>query len=137
MLVITSKVHLPDDEVEIAYVCAQGAGGQNVNKVATAAHLRFDISASSLPAIYKEKLLLLRDRRISASGVVVIKAQRYRSQEKNRDDALARLTELIRSAMKTQKKRLATQPSRASQQKRMDVKSKRGEQKNMRRKVDW
>ncbi|MFZ2524587.1 MAG: alternative ribosome rescue aminoacyl-tRNA hydrolase ArfB, partial [Candidatus Ferrigenium altingense] len=114
---------------------AQGAGGQNVNKVSTAIHLRFDINASSLPDDYKEKLRQLTDRRISGDGIIVIKAQRYRSQEKNREDALARLQALIRSAGITPKKRTATKPTRSSVKRRIEGKTQRGQLKALRGKV--
>lgn len=132
MLPISSRVSIPAHEIELQPIRAQGAGGQNVNKVATAIHLRFDIAASSLPAVYKERLLAQRDRRISAAGVVVIKAQRFRSQDKNRDDALARLQALIRSATRERNKRKATRPPKAARRKRADQKTRRGRKKALR-----
>lgn len=134
---ISSNVQLPLDEVEFQAIRAQGAGGQNVNKVSSAIHLRFDIGASSLPDFYKERLLQLKDRRLNSEGVLVIKAQRFRTQEKNRADALARLQAIIRSVAVTQKARRPTKPSRGSQQKRMDSKTRRGQVKDLRGKVDY
>ncbi len=135
MLNISSQLSIPENEIQCEAIRAQGAGGQNVNKVSSAIHLRFDIKNSSLPDVYKEKILGLSDKRISKDGIVVIKAQRFRSQEKNREDALNRLKSLILKSLTKQKKRKTTQPSRSAKKKRMDYKTKHGDLKELRRKV--
>ena len=135
MLRISTHVSIPDEEIELSAIRAQGSGGQNVNKVSSAIHLRFDIQASSLPEFYKHRLLLLSDQRISKEGVIIIKAQQYRSQEKNRENALQRLQELIRSVAVTQKKRRPTKPTKGSKQKRLKDKAHRGKIKITRSKI--
>ncbi|MCU7830641.1 MAG: aminoacyl-tRNA hydrolase [Candidatus Thiodiazotropha sp. (ex Myrtea sp. 'scaly one' KF741663)] len=133
-LSISSRVSIPLSEIELIAVRASGPGGQNVNKVSSAIHLRFSITESSLPDLYKQRLFKLQDKRITRAGVIIIKAQNYRDQEKNRADALERLKYLIQSVATTRKKRIATKPSKASQKRRIDSKKRHGQQKALRRK---
>ncbi len=132
---ISNKITIANSEIGISAIRAQGAGGQNVNKVSSAIHLRFNIGASSLPDLYKERLLRLNDQRITSEGIIVIKAQQSRSKEKNREEALRRLYELIERAAHSPKKRNLTKPTRISEKKRLDNKTRRGRIKAMRGKV--
>lgn len=135
MIRISNNVSLPEEELEFSAIRAQGSGGQNVNKVSSAIHLRFDILQSSLPDFYKQRLMQCNDKRITKDGILIIKAQSFRTQEKNKQDAIARFQELIQSVSIIQKARKATRPTKSSQNKRMDKKTQRGKVKALRGKV--
>jgi ribosome-associated protein len=132
MIQITPYIFIKSDEVTLLPIRAQGAGGQNVNKVSSAIHLRFDIQQSSLPTVYKERLLALADKRITKEGIIIIKAQMHRTQEKNKSEALERLAQIVKSITVIAKPRRATKPSKNSQRKRLDKKTKHGQNKSLR-----
>ena len=136
MLKISNTVAIDENEIEFTAIRAQGSGGQKVNKVSAAIHLRFDIAASSLPDFYKEKLLSFKDKRITKEGTIVIKSQQHRSQEQNREEALERLVELIKSVNVVQKKRVATKPTKGAVKRRLQSKKKHAQKKKMRGKVE-
>jgi len=132
MVRINEQIEIPDDELRFSAIRSQGAGGQNVNKVATAVHLRFDLNSTCLPETVRKRLLASGDSRITSDGVVVIKAQNHRTQERNRQEAVARLKELVLGAARVPRKRIATRPSLAAKRKRLESKRKRGQLKKLR-----
>jgi len=134
---VSERYSIPEDEIDYQAIRAGGPGGQHVNKTSSAVHLRFDLQASSLPQLWRERLLQLQDRRISSDGIIVIKANTHRSQEKNRADARQRLLDLIQSVMTTPKKRRPTRPSRGARQRRMDAKKQRSQTKALRGKAPF
>ena len=137
MLKISNSVTLDEDEIEFTAIRAQGSGGQKVNKTSAAVHLRFDIAASSLPEFYKERLLELKEKRITKEGIIVIKSQQHRSLEQNKEEAIERLAELIKSVAVQQKKRVATKPTKGAVKRRLASKKKHGEKKQLRKSVEY
>ncbi len=135
MLKISNLASIPDSEIEMSAIRSQGAGGQNVNKVASAIHLRFDVEASSLPNVYKRRLLRQRDKRLTKDGVIIIKSQAHRSQERNREEALSRLQAIVRAAGVLPKRRQPTKPTKGSKMRRLESKKRRSQLKSSRKKM--